>query len=92
MKFEWDENKNKINIQKHKVSFEEAETVFYDDNAFLADDINHSFSEDRFLIIGESYKERKLFVCYCYRQNDTIRLISARLANKKEREVYYANC
>lgn len=86
-----DEKKNQENILKHNVSFEEAETVFYDDNAYLADDINHSFSEDRFLIIGESYRERKLFVCYCYRQKDIIRLISARLANKKEREVYYAN-
>ena len=58
MVFEWDENKNAINKKKHKVSFEEAKLIFYDENAHLADDLNHSFCEDRFLIIGKSYRKR----------------------------------
>ena len=67
-------------------------TVFVDEDAYLTDDVNHSFSEDRFLIIGKSYRGRKLFVCFCKRDVDVIRIFSARLANKKEREMYYANC
>ena len=62
MKFEWDENKNEINVAKHGISFYEASTVFSDEDAIIFDDINHSFLDDRFLIIGKSYRKNILFV------------------------------
>lgn len=89
MKFEWDPEKNKINIEKHKVGFNEAISVFDDDDALIVDDINHSFNEDRFLIIGKSYMDKVLYVCFCERKGDVVRLISARKADKEEREEYY---
>lgn len=91
MKFEWDEEKNENNIKKHGVSFREASTIFSDEDAIIFDDIDHSFSEDRFLIIGKSYKKNILFVCYCIREANAIRIISARKADKEEREDYYAH-
>ena len=91
LKFEWDENKAVANIEKHGVSFREACTVFSDDDAITFDDIDHSFNEERFLIIGKSYKKNVLYVCYCFRMGDTIRIISARQADKEEREDYYAH-
>ena len=89
--FEWDENKNQINIRKHGVSFEEAKTVFYDEEALLIDDPEHSEEEDRFIILGFSRNANMLVVCHCYRESDTkIRIISARKATKAER-LYYGN-
>ena len=86
--FEWDETKNEINKVKHKISFEEAKTVFYDDEALLIDD--PSEQEERFIIIGTSSKANLLVVCHCYRQSETvIRIISARKATKKESKQYY---
>ena len=90
MKFEWDEEKNRLNIKKHNVSFHEAQTIFEDSNIQFYEDITHSDIEERFIAIGRSYKRNILFVCYCIRLENTIRLISAREANKKEREVYNA--
>ena len=91
IKFEWDENKNAINQKKHHVSFEEAKTVFYDEDALVIDDPDHSEEEDRFIILGLSSKANLLVVCHCYRASDTvIRLISARRATKKEAK-YYRN-
>lgn len=90
MKFVWDDDKNKSNIRDHGVSFKEASSVFDDKEALIVDNIYHSFDEDRFLIIGRSYMKRVLFVCFCERQGDIIRLISARKAEKEEREEYYA--
>ena len=91
MKFEWDDEKNLINIEKHKVSFEEAKTVFDDTNAIYVYDEVNSINEDRFNAIGitEGF-EKKLTVCHCYRgENDEIvRIISARRANKNESELY----
>lgn len=84
MRFEWDENKNKINILKHKVSFEEAKTVFYDDDALIEYDEENSIIEDRFNIVGESNLQRILIVCHCIRNNDTIRIITARTLNHNE--------
>lgn len=86
-----DENKSKINIEKHGVSFREASTVFSDDDAIISDDIDHSFGEERFLIIGKSYRKNIIYVCYCIRSENTIRIISARKADKEEREDYYAH-
>lgn len=87
--FEWDENKNQSNISKHGISFKEGRTVFYDENALLIDDPDHSDTEDRFILIGISISLRLLVVCHCYRQSDTvIRIISARKATKSESKQY----
>ena len=89
LEFEWDTNKNKENIKKHKISFEEAKEVFYDDNAILFDDPDHSDYEERFLIIGRINNLNIYVVSHCYRENDgVIRIISARKATKNERETY----
>lgn len=90
IRFEWDENKNEINKKKHKISFEEAKTVFYDTEALLIDDPEHSIEEERFIILGFSQKANLLVVCHCYRASDTvIRIISARKATKTESEQYF---
>lgn len=87
--FEWDENKNRINQSKHKISFEEAKTVFYDERALVIDDPEHSETEDRFIILGMSNRANLLVVCHCYRVSDTvIRLISARKATQTESKYY----
>ena len=92
LKFEWDENKNQTNIKKHGISFEEASSVFYDEEALVINDDAHSKDEDRFVLIGFSYKYNLLVVCHCYRQNETIvRIISARKATKNERKEYIGN-
>lgn len=89
IQFEWDENKNQKNQHKHGISFQEAKTVFYDEEALVIDDPEHSETEDRFIILGLSNKANLLIVCHCYRASDTvIRLISARKATKKESEYY----
>ena len=89
MRFDWDENKNRINTRKHGITFEEAMTVFYDDKAILFDDPQHSDSEERFLLIGMSMLGNVCLVCHCYRESDTvIRIISARKATKKEAARY----
>jgi uncharacterized DUF497 family protein len=87
--FTWDPAKAAINQRKHGVSFEEARSSFYDDNARLEHDLDHSDDEDRFILLGISSKLRILVVCHCYRASDAeIRLISARKATKKERKQY----
>ena len=89
LQFEWDEIKNTINKIKHHISFEEAETVFYDDLALMIDDPDHSQDEERFIILGMSSKANLLIVCHCYRASETvIRIISARKATKTE-AMYY---
>lgn len=89
IRFEWDENKNEINKKKHKISFEEAKTVFYDEEALVIDDPEHSQEEERFIILGLSKKANLLVVCHCYRASDTvIRIISARKATKSETNQY----
>ena len=89
--FEWDENKNQINIKKHHVSFEEATGVFYDPHAILFDDPDHSAEEERYLIIGMSSVSNVCTVSHCYREygdQDVIRIISARLATRTEQKYY----
>jgi len=89
LRFEWDPRKAAANVRKHGVSFEEARTVFYDENALLRPDEEHSAEEDRFLLLGLSGRLRTLVVCHCHRQADeVIRLISARKANAVERQQY----
>jgi len=87
LRFEWDERKNRDNKRKHGISFEEAKTVFSDDHALLIDDPEHSAEEDRFILLGLSADLRTLVVCHCYRGGDLIRLISARAATRREREL-----
>ena len=90
IRFEWDENKNIINIKKHKITFEEAKSVFYDQEALLINDPEHSWGEERFIILGLSLKANLLVVCHCYRESETvIRIISARTATKNEAEQNY---
>ncbi len=90
IKFEWDENKNQINKKKHKISFVEAQTVFYDTEALVIDDPEHSQDEERFIILGSSEKANLLVVCHCYRESETvIRIISARKATRNEETQYY---
>ena len=88
--FEWDEKKSKENFIKHKVSFDEAQTIFFDSNARIIFDPDHSNSEDRFILLGISAKLRVLIVCHCCRENEgkIIRIISARKANRREQKQY----
>ena len=89
LKFEWDEQKNNSNQRKHGISFEEACSVFWDENATQFFDEAHSNGEERFLLLGVSNELRILMVCHCERENgDTIRLISARKATKSESKFY----
>jgi len=89
IRFEWDIRKSRLNQRKHGVSFEEAQTVFLDDNARLIDDPDHSDDEDRFILLGLSSTLRALVVCHCYRRGgDVIRIISARKADPSERALY----
>ena len=87
MQFEWDREKARLNLKKHEVAFDEAKTVFED--LFNVDlyDPKHSEGENRYLIVGQSSKERILIVSYTER-NDKIRIISARRVTPKERTDY----
>ena len=89
LRFVWDPSKAKGNARKHGVTFEEAETVFLDEQALLLGDPDHSRDEDRFVLLGMSSRLRALVVCHCYRESDSeIRLISARRADLEERKAY----
>jgi len=85
LRFDWDEQKSLSNNAKYQVSFEEARSVFFDNNARVIIDPDHSDNEDRFIILVISNKLRLLVVCHCYRENDEVlRIISARRATKNE--------
>jgi uncharacterized protein len=87
--FTWDPLKNSENVKKHHISFDEAKSVFYDDNARVVHDPDHSNDEDRFIIIGLSITLRILIVSHRYRERENvIRIISARKANNRERKQY----
>jgi uncharacterized DUF497 family protein len=89
IKFEWDRRKEAANRKKHGVSFGEAKTAFFDENARVIADPDHSDEEDRFILLGLSSQLRLLVVCHCYRADrDTIRIISARKASRSERREY----
>jgi uncharacterized protein len=89
LRFDWDPWKARENARKHGVTFEEARTVFLDDHALLVGDPDHSESEDRFLLLGFSSLLRLLVVWHLYRESEgVIRLISARRADRSEREQY----
>jgi len=90
--FEWNRNKEKANTRNHGVSFNEAKTVFYDENAIEFFDEDHSLAENRYLMIGLSSKLRLLLVNYTVREEkdeDVIRIISSRKPTKKEQMVYF---
>ncbi len=90
LQFEWDNKKEKANIKKHGISFDEARKVFFDENAIQFFDPDHSEDEDRFILLGISHKLRVLVVCHCFRKNETaIRIFSARKADKDEEIEYW---
>ena len=90
IEFAWDRRKARSNLVKHGISFEEAKTVFLDENARLIDDPDHSEEEERFVLLGYSFQARCLIVSHCYRESDAvIRLITARRATAQEGEVYW---
>ena len=90
LRFAWNKRKNNENIKKHKVSFEEAETVFKDENAMQYFDPDHSDDEDRFILLGVSTRRRVLVVCHCFRESElVVRIISARRADKSEGRAYW---
>ncbi len=89
MTFEWDDHKNRLNIKKHGVSFEEAHTVFFDPLTKVAPDPEHSDEEDRFVAVGRSSDARLLLVIQCFREkNEIIRIVSARKLTRRERRDY----
>ncbi|WFE69821.1 BrnT family toxin (plasmid) [Thiomicrospira sp. R3] len=87
MNIEYDERKAQTNVQKHGVSFEEAQTALYDPFALVLED-GETIDEERFLLVGRSEKSRVLLVVYAYRQEDIIRIISARKATNREKVEY----
>ena len=88
--FPWDDRENEANKKKHGVSFDEAKTVSYDENAIRYFDPDHSEDEDRFLMVGVSRNLRIIIVCHCFREEDSvIRIISARKATKCEEDNYW---
>jgi uncharacterized protein len=88
LRFEWDERKAASNRTKHKVSFEEASTVFQDVRARIFDDAAHSLVEKREIIVGHSILNCVLLVSFTERSRDVVRIISARLASRNERRAY----
>lgn len=90
MAFDWDPRKARSNLAKHGVSFDEAQTVFLDENARLLDDPDHSEREDRMILLGFSLRGRCLVVVHCWRNAETgIRIISARRATANEEKQYW---
>ena len=88
MKFEWDETKNRSNINKHGISFQDAVYVFSDPFALSSHDEEHSEEEDRWVLLGKNLNESLLLVVHTIRSAEVIRLISARKATKNERTSY----
>jgi uncharacterized DUF497 family protein len=91
LQFEWDKKKATSNLKDHKVSFDEASTVFDDPLAYIFDDEDHSIDEQREIIIGHSVLNRLLLVSFTERVEDLIRIISAREVTKRERQDYEEN-
>lgn len=90
LRFEWDERKNAANRRKHGVSFDEASSIFADGQALFMADLDHSNTEDRFVLLGMSQRFRLLVVSHTYRESDdVVRIISARKANNAERRQYF---
>ncbi|WP_428356957.1 BrnT family toxin [Methyloprofundus sp.] len=91
LEFEWGNDKDRVKTSKHGVSFDEAQTAFYDEYAIQFFDPEHSENEDRFLLLGTSFKLKTLVVCHCFREEETVvRIISARKADKDETKAYWS--
>jgi hypothetical protein len=88
IRFEWDPRKARTNLQKHAVSFEEAQSVFYDEQALLHEDPHPLNEEERFVLLGLSASLRLLVVVHALRDQDVIRIISARKATRLETREY----
>jgi hypothetical protein len=89
LRFEWDIRKATANEKKHGISFDEARSVFLDENARLIDDPDHSEDEDRFVLLGLSRSLKVILVCHCYREEgNLIRITSARKASTYESKQY----
>lgn len=89
IRFIWEAEKAASNLKKHGISFEEARSVFYDENAKLIDDPDHSEVKERFILLGLSHSLRITLVCHCYRRDgNLIRIISARKATTTESKFY----
>lgn len=91
LRFEWDRRKAALNLEKHRVSFDEASTVFSNPIARIFDDEDHSQDEHRELIIGHSAAGQLLVVSFTERDNKVIRIISGRKATQRERDSYEEN-
>lgn len=92
VRFEWDVDKDKVNFKNHGIPFDEAKTVFYDENAIEFYDQNHSLWENRYLMVGLSARLRLLIVNYTVREEkneDIIRIISSRKPTKNEQMIYF---
>ncbi len=88
IRFEWDARKASSNEKKHGVSFEEAQSVFFDEQALLLEDPQPLHEEERFVLLGLSASVRLLVVVHALRKGDVIRIISARKASRLERREY----
>ena len=89
MRFDWDRRKAALNERKHGISFEEAQTAFFDEEALIIADPDHAGDEQRFILLGAAATNKLIVVCHCYRgADDVIRLISARRANRRELVTY----
>jgi uncharacterized DUF497 family protein len=91
LRFEWDHDKAASNLRKHRVTLEEASTVFRDPLAKIFDDPEHSTDESREILVGHSSRNRLLLVSFTERGSDLVRIISARVASKRERIAYEEN-
>jgi uncharacterized protein len=90
IEFAWDRRKARSNLVEHGVSFEDAQSVFLDENARLIDDPDHSEGEERFVLLGYSFQSRCLIVSHCYLESDSVvRLISERKATALEEKLYW---
>ena len=90
IKFEWGSVKAAANLKKHGVSFDDAQSIFYDEFALQFFDAENAATEDRFLMLGMSSEAMLLLVCHCERDGgDTVRIISARKATSNERKYYH---
>jgi len=85
MEFEWDESKNKSNREKHGIDFNDAKEVFKDENRTISEDNRNEYGEKRWIVIGKMYRA---LIVVVYTIRNATRIISARMANKKEREKY----
>ena len=89
LRFTWDKKKAESNLRKHGVSFDEGKSIFFDRNARIIFDPEHSDEEDRFILMGLSFSLRLIVVCHCYLESDSvIRIISARQATRPEQKQY----